>query len=278
MKSFWSYIIVSSLSFTAGYLLAVQGQSSPIANLSNVNLQSTESKPHKIKPAPYRQSPIIESGAAVLSSNLERMALPIPVSTSISDLTSRVDTLPTSLITSQLRHLFDDEFISNIDSPHSFAKTLLEIALDIEPVENENTNVSIEFSLSPVYGTRPLNIDASINQYQAVFAHIISDQESKNILIKWQNITTGEILFLRETDLSNDRQSNGILLAPSDGWQQASYQLAAYHVADTKILLANARLHINHIYTDDDTTGRDTIRDDIILDLLSSGRASPKTQ
>ena len=130
-----------------------------------------------------------------LTQLVEQFNVPIPSSTTYTGLLEYIDKLPVRFIKQQLSYLFDEEYISAIENPHQFSKSLVEVALSREQRENFSGATNIVFSYSPIKGWRELTTDITIDQFDTMYAHISPTQDIANAMVKWQHADSGEILL-----------------------------------------------------------------------------------
>ncbi|MEM7563146.1 MAG: hypothetical protein AAF353_08880 [Pseudomonadota bacterium] len=217
----------------------------------------------------------LEARNLALSRQIEQMNLPISSNTTYPELLARVDRLPGSLIRKQLRTLFDEDFVDTIDDPHDFAKELIEVALDTES-EETNDSLQIAFSLSPTWGLRNFSYLDTIDEYDQVFAHFVAAQNFPNLIVRWQHRDTGEILKFGPLQLI-DNQSRYQSLKPSQGWETGSYQVSVYNLDNEKQMIGSRLFQISGVEEQAGESAGKQPDLDVINDLLSSGAASAKS-
>lgn len=211
-----------------------------------------------------------------LTQFVEQYNIPIPASTTYTGLLERIDKLPVKFINQQLSYLFDEEYISNIDNPHEFSKTLVEIALSQQQEENVLGAANIVFSCSPIKGLRELAADITIDQFDTLYAHITPTQDIANAIVKWQHVDSGVILLFTSLALDTQKQSQYVVIRPGNGWHEGRYQVTIHDMGGNKQLIATNSFHVSAVNSSKDKPDASGPDNDILQDLIISGRAIPK--
>ncbi|WP_455220732.1 hypothetical protein [Kaarinaea lacus] len=260
-----SLIIFSvSLGFIVGYNVApsssqnasekVSDLTPPITNKSNMvpffdknteeaqNRDDRENQLRKIQERLTKASNKIsdlEKYNKALALQIEQMNLPMSSDTSYPGLLEKIDRLPESFVKSQLENLFNKDAIKNINDVKAFSKRLVEVALDENEINEDQAVLNISFSLSPVNGQQPIDHQAVINKFDTVFAHIITSQPISELLVKWQNINTGEIVLFKKHTQSSIDQHFYVAHRPNNGWSPGAYRVSLHTMDDSVNILGS---------------------------------------
>ena len=191
-----------------------------------------------------------------------------------SMLSDKINAIPEFMLKGQLAMFFDEDALEQLNNPHQFAQRALEVALANEDLSTESLSANIEFSLSPVQGARAINFNAEVGQYEPVFAHIISDSDSAELLVKWQNISSGEVLMFRNYRLQPGQNERYISLKPPTGWRAGTYRVSLYSMNDQVTPFAGNSYSISHVA--EQPGGDKGPNQKVIDDLLLSGQAVEK--
>lgn len=207
-----------------------------------------------------------------LANQIEQNNLPISNSVSYYGLIERIEMLPQPIIDEQLTRLFDDDGLQQIDDSRGFAKRLLEVALTDS--DNDNTQqTSIIFSTSPLQGSRLLTPNAHVKKFDTIFAHITSPGNRSTLLVKWQDLKSGEIMLLTNQPINTNGREQYVFLRPQKGWQPGQYKISV-HSMDNKITTLGVNiLTISEII---DFSEPNMENNQILQDLIDSGQAVQK--
>lgn len=277
MKFFLLIAISSILAFTAGYIVATQKQKTPVPQQVRMPKNSTNIiKNTELKKAKNKIENLQNINQS-LSRQIEQMNLPIPLSTTYSELLKKIDTFPTAYINTQLAQLFDEEYINQIKDTHKFSKELVEIALTDDKPENSYGLASITFSRSPVSGVRLLGQAFEVNPFDSIYAHIAPNIKLENCIIKWRYLDSGNILMFKQMALNPDIQTQYIWMKPASGWQSGLYQLTIHDMTNNKQLIGSNTYQITNITTTATNQTANSPDLDVINDLILNGQAVSKS-
>ena len=211
-----------------------------------------------------------------LTQLVEQLNIPIPASTTYTGLLEYIDKLPVRFVKQQLSYLFDEEYISAIENPRQFSKSLVEIALSQEQDENFGGAANIVFSYSPIKGWRELAADITIDQFDTLYAHISPTQDIANTMIKWQHADSGEILLFNPLTLDAQSQSQYVVIRPDNGWYKGRYQVTIHDMDNGRQLVGANSFYVSAIHSGEKNQNASGPDDDILQDLILTGRAIPK--
>lgn len=217
----------------------------------------------------------LEARNQALARQIEQMDLPLPSSTTYAELLQRVERLPASLVNQQLKLIFDEEYLENVEDPNEFAKELIEVALSEEEPEAE-VQVQVEFALSPVRGVRQFSSLQQLDRNDSIFAHFTSSMVLNNLIVRWQHRNTGEILQFGPLRLSDGR-SNYLAMKPQNGWRTGQYQVSVFNFDDARRQIGAGSYQIASITSDSEQANDSQADQDVIEDLISTGQALPKS-
>ena len=220
----------------------------------------------------------LASRNARLSELVDKHNIPINGTETFSSLIEKLDNIPTSVVDKYLERHFGEDIRSHVSDTKTFAKKLLEVALDDEhSLENESGDINIEFSLSPIIGVRPISSDATVSKYNSVFAHVIptGSFRTKDVLLKWENVTSGELVAFRRASLSFDSSDTAYFTAyPNQGWKPATYKVSIYTLDDEVVFLSQGSFSISTVDGSEQTER--TVNKQIVEELISTGKAWKK--
>ena len=281
-------IIIFVAGFYGGYRFALpepQALKEPVATLKREELQTYSFESDEVSDEQKRlrrellranqQISLLESRNMALAKQIDRMDLPLPGDTTYPELMQRIDRLPASLVQQQLRLIFDEAYLDNIEDPNEFAKELIEIALSDEQPESE-LRVDIEFSQSPVRGMRSFVSLDEVDSRDRIFAHFNASLSFANLILRWQHRASGEILYFGPLQLANSQGGYHSLFPPA-GWRPGLYQVSVFDLDNERELVGSNSYQINSVTQENqsaEATGPDR---DVIEDLISSGQAVSKS-
>jgi len=211
-----------------------------------------------------------------LSQLVEQVNIPIPASTSYTGLLEGIDQLPVGFIKQQLSYLLNEEYISTIENPHQFSKSLVGVALSQEQSEDFSGAANIVFSYSPIKGWRELGAETTIDEFDTLYAHISPTQDIAKAIIKWQHADSGEILVFNPLTLDVQNQSQYVVIRPDNGWYKGHYQVTIHDMDNDRQLVGANSYHVSAIHSSDEIQDASGPDDDILQDLIMTGRAIPK--
>lgn len=286
-------VMVFSSGFTCGFLYNSpdsESRAAPItaSNAGDVNPASDGSKASQqgqleLQSKLTHASEVISQLAfdnQALSQQIKQYGLSIESDTTESDLLNRLERLPDSLINQQLESLFDDEYLEGIDNKKAFAKKLVSVALtEVEDqslsVEgDDNSHIDIRFSLSPITGLRQFRDISDLELNDTVFAHFTSTTAYPNLIVRWDEISTGEILRMGPLSLRDN--TNGYLsLKPRNGWKPGDYRVSLFDIDNDQKIVGSDRYRVAHVIDNEDASSN--VDQDVIDDLISNGMAVPKS-
>ena len=213
----------------------------------------------------------LENLNARLAEQIEHMELPISPSVDYPELVNKIDNLPLPLINEQVGKLFDNYALQQVNDTRAFAKRLLEVTLTDQ--EENSIEMDITFSTSTQAGVRPLSDRASVAKFESIFGHIrTSSQLNENVVVKWQNLGTGEILALTNQSLNANGREQYIWARPKKGWQAGSYKASIYSMDDHVTPLGSG---IFTIVTVIDNQAERNSDNKVMQELINSGQAVP---
>ena len=289
-KTFLIPLLLISAVFVAGYLTAshVYGAYSELApgqqSLKTGSMTRTASGElkHTITELEVRLKQSEKEKQKLLAIN-ERLKHELKSSDKVNsvplsypDLARRIDSLPDFLIEKQLSYLFDDDFVDNIDNKKEFSKNLLNAVLDNGTGENEqDTSVKITFSTSTFPTTRQLGFDSEVKLHDVIFAHIELEPGVNEVLVKWVNMSSGEILMFAQSAIRGGQPFQYVSLRPSQGWRNGIYRVAVYSANSGGHLLGTNSYRITSVI-DDGLQTVDGPNYDIIQELVATGQAVAK--
>jgi hypothetical protein len=263
-------VSIAAFGFGAGYYCAAdstreQGQSTPVATAASANIEQQLA-------AAIDEIGRLQKGSA--AANTATPALPVSRPETYAALLEKLDKLPETFIEAQLEKYLGRESLENITDTRAFSKRLLEVALkdqDDPPKEDSPQHVDIQFSKSPVYGKQMLTQDVALFSYEPLFAHIVSAEPVGEVIVKWQDVQTGEILIFKKMSIGPGGESY-ITAIPGAGWRNSLYRVSLSSVDDSVQLMGSNVYSISEVYAQD---GRKP-NAEVIQDLVSMGRAVPK--
>ncbi len=188
-------------------------------------------------------------------------------------LLDKLDKLPQSLIDSQLEKYFGRESLEKIEDTRAFSKRLLEVALEDQdqPLKEDGPlRVDIQLSKSPMYGNRMLSQDVVVTKFEPLFAHIVTANELGDVIIKWQDVNSGEILIFNKMNFGPGSQLY-ISAIPGSGWRNSQYRVSVSSMDESVELMAASSYNISQV--NDAVPGPNH---EVIDDLVLMGLAVPK--
>lgn len=211
----------------------------------------------------------------LLIAQIGAMNLPVAHGESYSALMERIDGLPTPVLRQQLVRVFDEESIEGIRDVRAFSKRLMDVVLDANPAEDEApVTATVQFSLSAIFGNRPLPPGASIGRYDTVFAHVTAPAALGPVVVKWQHADSGELLELNDYVLSGVAGSSFVAHRPSGGWRPGRYRVEVHALNDAVAALGGNEFALAQV-TGDEAPPEGPNRQ-YIQELIEAGQAVPK--
>jgi hypothetical protein len=200
--------------------------------------------------------------------------LPVANPEAYSGLLEKLDKIPQAVIDSHLQKYFGAEQLEKISDSRVFAKRLLEVALGDEGNPSENVaHADIYFSKSPIYGKKMLTQSISVSKYEPLFAHIVTDKKLGDVIVKWQNLDSGELLLFKGMRINTNAQY--ISVVPRKGWSGSQYQVSLSSMDDSVILMAVNVYTVAQVSGTENPAGPNL---EVIEDLISIGQAVPKVR
>lgn len=294
MKPIVLIVVSLIIGFTSGFITAtIEYLPISISAFNNSNSEHSKYREKAAKPKNTQpKKPLLEEELLVanqkindltkfnhlLSYQIEQMNIPIPASTTYLELLDRIDLLPATLIKQELSGLFDDAYASSVVDPHKFSKELIEIALSNDKNEITSGAVRVVFSYSPVKGWREFGDVVEIDQFDTVYAHFSPTQDIRNSVVKWQHYNTGEIIYLKNFDLSANNQSQYSVVRPKSGWSAGYYQVTVYDMNNDKQRVGGNTFYVSTVRSIEGITSANTPDHDVVQDLIMTGQAVTKIE
>lgn len=192
-------------------------------------------------------------------------------------LTRQLDSLPDFILNKQLSYLFGDDFVDGIDNPKEFSKNLLDAALDSSSdANNDSSSVRVSFSESVFPTTKPIGFDSQVGMYDVIFAHLDADQGVNKVMVKWMNVSNGEVLMFSQATIASGQPGQFVSLKPNQGWRNGTYRVAVYS-ADSGVQLLGANSYRITSVINDGTQTADGPNYNVIQELVATGQAKPKS-
>jgi hypothetical protein len=122
-----------------------------------------------------------------------------------------------------------DDF-NHINNKHQFAQRVVDEFLNNNNFMN-NENTSISFSLLTTIDEKNPTTFTDISN-KTIYAHLSFNKYHpllKNIFIKWQNITNGDVLLFDKKDISSMSNNNWVGFTPNIAWKKGKYKVSFYH-------------------------------------------------
>ena len=189
-------------------------------------------------------------------------------------ISNQIDALPESFLAYQLEKILGDDILNDIEDTRLFSKKALEIALNNSEISAEDATGTILLSTSPVPGVRGFSGNADVERYDIIFAHIQTENALGQLLVKWQNTTTGQILLFNKRSITSRSNIYYVSFRPSAGWQPGRYRVSIHHLNDSLSPIASNSYTITSVDEGEyDGTGRN---EKIIQEMLNSGQAVQK--
>lgn len=212
-----------------------------------------------------------------LSQRLDQLEHSRNIPISYPALTRQLDSIPDFILNKQLSYLFGDEFVDGIDNPKEFSKHLLDAALDSgSDVNNDTPSVRVSFSESVFPTTKPIGFDSQVGIYDVIFAHFDADQGLSKVLVKWMNVSNGEVLMFSQASIRGGQPNQFVSLKPAQGWRNGTYRVSVYSADNSVHLLGSNSYRITSVINDGTQTA-DGSNYEVIQELLATGQARPKS-
>ena len=292
MKTFATIMVSLIVGFVGGYLSAGKqvpsdftGANKDHASLQTIIPQNVDTETQldrennrlrsELLTATNEISNLTESNQS-LTQLVEQFNVPIPATTTYTGLLEYIDKLPVRFVKQQLSYLFGEEYSSVIENPHQFSKSLVEVALSREQNENFSGAANIVFSYSPIKGWRELATDITIDQFDTLYAHISPTQDIANAMVKWQHADSGEILLFDPLTLDAQSQSQYVVIRPDNGWYKGRYQVTIHDMDNGRQLVGANSYQVSAVHSSDENQNASGPDEDILQDLIITGRAIPK--
>lgn len=167
----------------------------------------------------------------------------------------KINSMSDSAVLKKLGLIFSDEQMENIQNPKDFARRLTEVALE-ESTDNqsgstENTNVDVRISISHSIGYQEAADELLVaSKFKRLYANILSSEIMEAVLVKWKNLSTGELLFYKGISLNQLDGPQFIWAKPKNGWETDTYQINMYKIGAELQLLASKQFTISNVIDD----------------------------
>jgi len=156
----------------------------------------------------------------------------------------------------KIHHMDEAEIKGNIESMirykhqlkdvkdyKSFALRFVDLALEEDTVPEDMsdgdylTDVRISISKTSQY------IDASDDEFQMskhykLYANIASSPPLKSVMLKWTNLSTGELIKYIPFGTKNEHDIEYVWAKPKAGWEVGTYQVSLHKLNDPMTLIA----------------------------------------
>lgn len=279
IKLFSGAAIIAGLGFGAGYYCAADSPPDRVAPANAAAVPQEQTRLERQLADALAEIHRLRAGSDTGETPAEESPnLPLARPSAYAGLLEKLDTLPLSLIESQLEKYLGGDALTQIDDKRAFAKRLLEVALeDQEPPEEEDGPLSfdIQFSRSPMYGKQMISQDIAVSKFEPLFAHIVTADDLGEVILKWQDVGSGEILTFKKVHIGPGSQTY-LSAVPMDGWQESVYRVSLNSMDASVDLMGASAYSIAEVYGEaEDSRGPNT---EIINDLISMGQAVPKVK
>lgn len=281
--------------FLAGYLFAAHVYQADVYNPSQVLSETPENESHSSNTSDELEKSIIhlKSNLArlekkyrqlltenkILEKELEHKNQAKNVSLSYPGLVKQIDAIPDFLLDRQLSQYFGDDFVDGIDDKKAFTKNLLDAALDTtadENNENANPQVTLTFSKSIFPNSQQLGADAQVRLYDVIFAHMNADEGIEQVIVKWMNISTGEVLMFSKANIRGGQSQQYVSLKPAQGWKTGVYRVTVYSADSVVNQIGENTYSIASVVNDASQTANGP-NYNVIQELVAAGLAIPKS-
>jgi hypothetical protein len=277
IKLFLGAVIITGFGFGAGYYCAADSA----RDRPDIVTTSLSTNTEQLVLEAQLAEAVVEikklQADARVSGNRQSSAASGSASEAYADLRQKLDKLPEPFIAAMLKEYLGPDSLQKVTDTRAFSKRLLEVALDdqTKPAEDENEVVSadIEFSRSPIHGKNMIAQDIALAQFEPVFAHILTSEQLGNVILKWQDVNTGEIVLFTSMNIGSGGQS--VSAVPSAGWQNSVYRVSLSSMDDSVQLMASNAYTVSHVQPQN---GPRTPNKEYIQDLITLGQAVPKSQ
>jgi hypothetical protein len=260
---------IGILSYAAGYY----------GGLNRWLLESSHDIELAVKPVANPQkktnSQLDKLGNAFLySENSDFANLPVVDSDAYAGLLEKLDKIPQPIIDEHLQKHFGAEQLEKISNSRAFAKRLLEVALETEETAQDHIGrADIYFYKSPIYGKNMLVGEVAVSKYEPLFAHIVTEEKLGDVIVKWQDLRSGEVLLFKGLAINSAGQY--ISAVPRNGWNSTLYQVSLSSMDEAVNLMASSVYAVTQVSGDSDSRGPNY---EVIEDLVSIGQAVPKVR
>jgi len=142
--------------------------------------------------------------------------------------------------------------LKNVDSYKDFALNFVDLALKEdklpENIEDGNHLIDVRISISK----NSVYIDVSEDNFQAskyhkLYANISASPALKNVMLKWKNLTTGELLKYQVIGTAAENDILYVWARPSSGWEVGTYQVSLHKLDNAMTLISQRLYRINSV-------------------------------
>lgn len=170
----------------------------------------------------------------------------------LPNLRKKIKLMSNDEVKDKLDYLFKDGQLDNVKDYKAFATNLIDLALkeDIIPdnIEDANYLVSVKLSIaktSEFIDTSEDNFQAS--KYYKLYANISASPALQNIMLKWKNLTTGEIIKYQAIAFVAENDIQYAWAKPKSGWEAGTYQVSLHNLDDSMSLISRRLFHISSV-------------------------------
>jgi len=186
------------------------------------------------------------------------------------ELERQIDNMPESYLTKQLERKIRIDSFDEIEDVHQFSKNLLDAALEDTDYDTSE-NIDITFGFSSIRNTQSFSGSVSAAISDKIFAFISTSVDSSDVLVKWHNIETGELLRFKNMKVSKDKYANFVSTTPKKGWSKGSYRVTVFKPDQIVSPIGSRSFTISDI-TDIPNNSSEQINNE----LIASGQTSAK--
>lgn len=213
----------------------------------------------------------LEDKNRVLAVRLASLDVPLAARLSYADVMRKIDTLSERSLRDKLGYVFTRDMLDAIDDPRALSRRAVDVALEEEPEASESVHIALSFSTSPIPGIRTFTQAADLGRNDAVFVHLQTSDPVQGAVVKWQNLTTGEILLFGNQAVSTGSDTR-LFLRPEGGWSPGTYQVSLYSMDKHMRPYGASSYQVVSVVDD----GNSMAQQQVVQDLIAQGKAVPK--
>ena len=188
----------------------------------------------------------------------------------LPNLRKKISHMSNEEVKDKLDYLFKDDQLDNVKDYKTFATNLIDLALNEDPlpdnIEDANYLVNVKMSISKTSEF----IDVSEDNFQAskyykLYANISASPALQNVMLKWKNLSTGEIIKYQAIAFVANNDIQYAWAKPKSGWEVGTYQVSLHNLDDSMSVISRRLFRISSVIDE----GHQPVYDGPILQIIN---------